>query len=126
MAVSEVDTRVPFVDLEPANGPVRQTILDEIRDLTRSGRFVNGPQVAEFERAFAAFCGVEHCVGVSSGIDALRLSLEAIGLERGEEVAVPAHTFAATFAAVLHADGVPVPVDIGESDYCIDLHAISA
>jgi dTDP-4-amino-4,6-dideoxygalactose transaminase len=120
MAVPGVLTRVPFVDLEPVNAPVRAEILDEVAELARAGSFVNGPAVAEFERAFAGFCGSARCVGVSSGIDALRLALEAAGLESGDDVAVPAQTFAATFAAVTQAGGTPVPVDVTESDYCLD------
>ena len=60
------------------------------------------------------------CVGVASGLDALRLGLEALGLEPGDEVLVPAMTFVATFEAVSQAGGVPVPVDVSASDSEID------
>ena len=72
---------VPFVDLSRINGPVKDRVLAEIGDLIESGRFINGPQVEQFEHEFAAYCGVEHCVGVSSGLDAIRLALLAVDIE---------------------------------------------
>jgi dTDP-4-amino-4,6-dideoxygalactose transaminase len=113
-----------LVDLGPSHAPLKEALLDEIAGLIDSGAFVNGPQVSRFEEAFAAYCGTSYCVGVSSGIDALQLALEALGIERGDEVVVPAHTFAATFAAVTNVGGVPVPVDVGETDYCLDANGI--
>src|SRR5690348_5033537 len=103
--------RVPFVDLAPSHETLRDDILDEIGDLIESGSFTNGPQVAEFEAAFADYCGARRCVGLASGLDALRLTLIAAGLEPGDEVIVPANTFIATFEAISQAGGVPVPVD---------------
>ncbi len=110
---------VPFLDLTRSNGPVRDAVLAELADVIDANAFVNGPQVAAFEQAFAAYCGADECVGVSSGLDALRLALAAAGLEPGDEVAVPAATFVATFEAVTQAGGVPVPVDVRDDD-CLD------
>jgi dTDP-4-amino-4,6-dideoxygalactose transaminase len=120
MGSQQLETMVPFVDLEPIHAQLKAAILDEIAELIDTGAFVNGPQIAAFEEAFAAYCGSSHCVGVSSGIDALRLALEAGGIEQGDEVIVPAHTFVATFAAVTQVGGRPVPVDVSEDDYCLD------
>ena len=64
--------------------------------------------------------GVAYCVGVGSGLDALRLGLLATGIEPGAEVVVPAATFVATLEAVTQAGGVPVVVDVSEDDYCLD------
>jgi dTDP-4-amino-4,6-dideoxygalactose transaminase len=114
------ELRVPFLDLGRTNARVKDTILAEIEDLIDSGTFTNGPQVAEFERAFAAYCRVSECVGLSSGLDGLRLSLLAAGIELGDEVLVPANTFIATFEAITQAGGVPVPVDVSMHDYNID------
>src|SRR5262249_51059672 len=115
---------VPFVDLGPTHDGLKTAIVAEIDELIDSGSFTNGPQVEEFENAFAAYCGTRHCVGVSSGLDALRLALIAAGLELGDEVIVPALTFVATFEAVTQAGGVPVAVDIAETDYCLDPAAV--
>ncbi len=117
---------VPFLDLAYSHEPLKEFLLAEFELLIDSNAFINGPQVAAFERAWAAYCGVERCVGVASGLDALRLALIASGIERGDEVVVPAHTFVATFEAVTQAGGVPVPVDITMQDYNIDVAAIGA
>lgn len=111
---------VPFVDLAPSHTAIRDEIVAEIGELVDTGAFTNGPQVQEFETAFAAYCGARHCVGVANGLDALRLALIAAGLEPGDEVIVPANTFVATFEAVSQAGGTPVPVDAGEDDYNLD------
>ena len=101
-------------------------MLDDIAQLLRSGAYTNGPAVAAFEEAFATYCGVDHCVGVASGLDALRLGLAATGIEPGAEVVVPAMTFVATLEAVTQAGGVPVIVDVSEDDYCLDAAAAAA
>jgi dTDP-4-amino-4,6-dideoxygalactose transaminase len=113
-------TRVPFLDLAPQHRGLKAEILGDLADLVESGAFTNGPAVAEFEQVFSAYAGVRRCVGVASGLDALRLALIAGGLQRGDEVVVPALTFAATFEAVTQAGGVPVPADVSLADYTID------
>ena len=70
-----------------------------------------GPELHEFEAAFASFCGVEHCAGVSTGTDAVRLALQAAGVKPGDEVIVPVNTFIATAEAVSHCGATPVFVD---------------
>ena len=90
----------PFVDLGPSCRPLNEAILADVAELLDSGRFHYGPQVEEFEERFAAYCGASRCVGMSSGLDALRLALLAAGIEPGDEVIVPANTFVATFEAV--------------------------
>jgi len=115
--VSAAATRVPFVDLSPASEAVREQVLQRVGELLDRGDFINGAAVEEFEQAFADYCGIRQCVGMSSGLDALRLGLTATGLEEGAGVVVPAATFAATFEAVLQAGGRPVVADVGEADY---------
>jgi dTDP-4-amino-4,6-dideoxygalactose transaminase len=111
---------VPFLDLAPQHRGLKAQLLGDFADLLDSGAFTNGPAVSAFEDAFAAYCGVRRCVGVSSGLDALRLALLAAGLRRGDEVVVPALTFVATFEAVTQAGGIPVPADVSETDYNLD------
>jgi dTDP-4-amino-4,6-dideoxygalactose transaminase len=118
--------QVPFVDLRDVNGAVKESVLAAISDMIDTGSFSNGAAVAEFERAFASFSGTTHCVGVASGLDALRLSLIAAGIQPGEPVVVPANTFIATFEAVSQAGGVPMPVDVTEADWEIDTEATAA
>jgi dTDP-4-amino-4,6-dideoxygalactose transaminase len=117
---------VPFLDLARMHAPIRDDVLAELGELIDSNAFINGPQVKAFEAEFAAYTGATRCVGMSSGLDALRLGLLASGLERGDEVIVPADTFAATFEAVTQAGGVPVPADASDEDYNLDPQAVEA
>jgi dTDP-3-amino-3,4,6-trideoxy-alpha-D-glucose transaminase len=117
---------VPFVDLRPMHDGLKAGLLAEISELIDSGAFINGPQVAEFERAFAAYCGTADCVGLASGLDALRLTLLAAGIEPGDEVIVPANTFVATVEAVAQAGASPVLADASEEDWNLDPRAAEA
>jgi dTDP-3-amino-3,4,6-trideoxy-alpha-D-glucose transaminase len=111
---------VPFLDLHASDAPLIPDLLRDVEELLASGAFTNGPQVAAFEDAFGSYCGLGHCIGTASGLDALRFALGGLGLELGDEVLVPAMTFVATFEAVKQAGGVPVPVDISEVDARLD------
>jgi dTDP-4-amino-4,6-dideoxygalactose transaminase len=117
---------VPFLDLALIHQPLKEQILEDIGRLIDTNAYSNGPQVAEFESAFARFCGTSDCVGLASGLDALRLALIAMDLEPGDEVIVPANTFIATFEAVTQAGGRPVPVDATTVDYNMDVRAIES
>jgi dTDP-4-amino-4,6-dideoxygalactose transaminase len=125
-ALRPAPTPVPFLDLAAMHQDLKHEILADVAAILDANAFTNGPHVARFEEAFAAYCGVEHCVGVASGLDALRLALLAGGLEPGDEVIVPAGTFVATVEAVTQAGGRPVLVDVSESDYCLDVDAVAA
>ncbi len=114
------------MDLARAHTSLSAKILEDLADVIDTGGFVNGPAVSEFEQAFATNTGVSRCVGMASGLDALRIALIAAGLERGEEVIVPAMTFVATLEAVTQAGGVPVVADIHESDLNLDPDAAAA
>lgn len=115
-----VKPAVPFLDLSPVHEHLREEILADLGAVIDSNAFVNGPAVAAFESAFASYCGVEHCVGLASGLDALRIALMTQEFEPGDEVIVPANTFFATFEAITQAGLRPVPVDASELDYCLD------
>jgi dTDP-3-amino-3,4,6-trideoxy-alpha-D-glucose transaminase len=122
----EAAPNVPFLDLGLLHRDLKAEIVEEIAELVDSSAFTNGPQVREFEAAFAAYCGTEHCVGLASGLDALRLGLQAAGLEAGDEVVVAASTFVATLEAVTQAGGRPVVVDATDDDYNLDPGALEA
>ena len=119
------DVTVPFLDLGTIHAPLKEQILADVAALIDSSAFTNGPAVAEFERDFARHCGAAECVGLASGLDALRLGLLAAGIEEGDEVIVPANTFVATLEAVTQAGGVPVPVDVSEEDYNLDPDSVA-
>ncbi len=118
--------RVPFLDLSLSHRDLKAGIVEAIAALIDDGAFTNGPQVREFESAFARYCGSTHAVGVASGLDALRLSLLAAGVTRGDEVIVPANTFVATLEAVTQAGARPVLVDVTASDWNADVSAVAA
>jgi dTDP-4-amino-4,6-dideoxygalactose transaminase len=117
--------RVPFVDLTLDEELTRQ-ILRDVAGIVERGEFTNGPEVVAFEEAFARYCGSGQCVGLASGLDALRLGLLAAGVQREDEVIVPAHTFAATLEAVVQAGARPVLADVSEIDGCLDPDAAEA
>ena len=123
---TRVRPTVPFVDLGLMHADLRAELLEAFGDLIDTGAFSNGPAVAEFERAFATYCGTPICVGVASGLDGLRLGMLAARLEPGDEAIVPANTFVATVEAVTQAGARPVLVDASESDYNIDVGAAAA
>lgn len=103
---------VPFLDL----GWQHREVADEVRAgfeaVLASGAFVGGPAVTRFEDAFAAACGVDHCVGVANGTDAIELALRALGIGSGSTVAVPANTFIATAEAAWRCGARVVFVDV--------------
>jgi len=117
---------VPFLDLGPVHEPLRERLLAGLGELIDSGAFTNGPDVALFEEEFARWCGTSECVGMSSGLDALRLALLACGIGPGDEVIVPALTFVATVEAVTQAGATPVLADVSEEDYCLDPDGVAA
>ena len=95
-----VRTPVPLVDLRAQNDQVAEEVRAAVDDVLLTGAFVLGPQVTAFEDEYAAFCGVDECIGVGNGTDALELALRGAGIGPGDEVIVPANTFVATVEAV--------------------------
>jgi dTDP-4-amino-4,6-dideoxygalactose transaminase len=126
VGIARARSEVPFFDLASMHASLKEVLLADFGELIDSGAFTNGPAVGEFERAFAHHCGVHRCIGFSSGLDALRIGLLSAGIEPGDEVVVPAFTFAATFEAVTQAGGLPVPADASETDYNVDPAAAQA
>jgi dTDP-4-amino-4,6-dideoxygalactose transaminase len=86
----------------------------KVRDIVRNSRFIGGIEVQEFEREFARFVGASECIGVGNGSDSLEIALEALGICEGDEVIVPALSYAATSESVLRVGAKPVFVDVGE------------
>lgn len=99
---------------------ILQPEIDEVLDSLRVAWLGTGPKVQAFERAFGAYVGTPHAVAVHSCTAALHLAAVIIGLQPGDEVLVPAMTFAATANAVVHAGGRPVLVDVDPATACID------
>lgn len=119
---------IPFQDLGITNSPLSEAFTEAAGRVIRSGRYVNGPEIREFEKELAAVCHADFCVAVSTGLDALRLILLAymeLGrLSEGDEVIVPANTFIATFLAVTACGLTAVAADVDETTACLDLKAL--
>ncbi len=107
-------TAVPFTDLAAMAGEVWPEIEPDYLACLLDGGYIGGPAVTAFEREWAAYCGVDHAVGVANGTDALQLSLTALGIGAGDEVVVPANTFIATAAAVVRAGATPRFADVSD------------
>lgn len=103
---------VKFVDLEAQNCEIRERVDREFAAIHRQTAYVGGAQVDAFEDEFARFLGVRRVVGVSSGTDALRLALLALGVGPGDEVITVPMTFIATIEAILQTGARPVFVDV--------------
>lgn len=125
-AVETPPAAVPFVDLRPSHEPLRRALERALAHVVAGNAFSNGPEVAAFESEFAEACGARLCVGVSSGHDALKLALRALGLGPGDEVVIPAQTFVATAEAAIEAGARPVLVDVREVDRTLDPDAAAA
>jgi len=110
--------RVPYSYLAQQFDEI-DSYLADIRSLVRSGDFTLGAAVAEFEQRFADLCGLPYAIGVSSGTDALAMSLESIGVGHGDEVITTPNTFVATVGAIVMTGARPVFVDNNE-EYTID------
>jgi dTDP-4-amino-4,6-dideoxygalactose transaminase len=117
---------IPLVDLSASHAEVAAEIAAGWERVLSRTAFILGDEVAGFEEAFAAFCGVAHCVGVASGTDALELALRALGVGAGDEVILPANTFVATALAVTRAGATPVLVDVDPATLLVDPEAVRA
>lgn len=117
---------VPFVDLAAQHAEVADEVRAGLDAVYAATAFVGGPQVAAFEQEYAAFVGVEHCIGVANGTDALELALRGVGVTPGSEVVLPANTFIATAEAVSRIGAVPVPVDVDDEHLLIAPAAVEA
>jgi dTDP-4-amino-4,6-dideoxygalactose transaminase len=105
-------TSVPFVDLLAPHQELEQELTAVFQQALRTGGFVGGPMVADFERAFASYCQSRDAVGVATGTDALLFALLACGVKAGDVVVTVPHTFIATVEAIEQAGATPEFVDV--------------
>lgn len=120
------NTAVPFLDLSAQTSDIRQEIDAALARVIDSSAFVLGPETAKFEQDFAAYCGSDYAIGVSSGTSAIHLALRAAGVGPGDEVITSAHTFFATVEAIVMSGARPVLADIDPDTYCIDPASVEA
>lgn len=103
---------VPFLDLKAMNSQADGDIQSAWRSVCETGEFIGGRFVEAFETAWAKYCDMPHCVGLSDGTAALELALRALGAGPGDDVLVPANTFVATWEAVVAVGARPIAVDV--------------
>jgi len=113
-------TSIPLVDLAWQHARVADDVSEGLARAIAANAFVLGPDVEAFEREFAEFIGVRHCVGVANGTDAIELSLRAAGIGPGCEVIVPANTFVGTAEAVLRCGADLVLADCDPDHLLLD------
>lgn len=102
-----------FIDLKTPYAALKDRIAERMQRVLDHGQYIMGPEVAELEAALAAHTGARHCITVSSGTEALLISLMALGLRPGDEVITTPFTFAATAEVIALLGATPVWVDVG-------------
>src|SRR2546423_942258 len=117
---------VPFLDLKAQHKTIKAALIPLWEEILDSAGFIGGRHVTGFESEFAEACGVEHCVAVNSGTDALRFIFIALGLQPGDEVITVPNTFIATTESITQAGGKFVFVDVDPVTYNLDPKKIEA
>jgi dTDP-4-amino-4,6-dideoxygalactose transaminase len=115
------DAGVPFVDLGAQYATLRDEARAAIDGVLERGDFILGRAVETFERSFAAYCDVEHAVGLDSGLSALELALRALDIGPGDEVITAANSFIASALPISTVGATPVLVDVDERSYNLDV-----
>ena len=118
--------KVPFVSFRPMERELDQELRAAFDRVLSSSWYISGAEDESFEKAFAAYCGVRYCVGCGNGLDALALSLRALGIGEGDEVIVPSNTFIATALAVTSVGAKIVLVEPDIRTFTIDPCRIDA
>jgi dTDP-4-amino-4,6-dideoxygalactose transaminase len=112
---------VPLLDVNAQNLALAVELREAFERVLKSGQFIMGPDVAEFEKEIASFIGAKHAIGVSSGTDAILLALLALGIGPGDEVLCPTFTFFATAGCIARVGAVPVFVDADAVTFNLDV-----
>ncbi|WLH02847.1 DegT/DnrJ/EryC1/StrS family aminotransferase [Pseudomonas beijingensis] len=117
---------IPFVDLRTQYEALKENIQCRINNVLEHGQYIMGPEVAELESRLSVYTGAKHCITVSSGTDALLISLMALGVGPGDEVVTTPFTFAATAEVIVLLGAIPVFIDIDPLTCNIDVTQLEA
>ena len=117
--------KVPFVNYSDHYHSIEKELDLAIKEVLSHGDLILREQLGKFEENMANFIGTKHTIGVSSGTDALILSLKAAGIGTGDELITVAHTFVATLASIIHCGATPVLIDVAD-DYNMDVNLLES
>lgn len=111
---------IEYENLNKLNKSFFQAYRDQFDKTLEGGWYILGTQVSEFEKEFASYCGIKHCVGVANGLDALIIALRIFDFKPGSEVIVPSNTYIATILSIMNCGLKPVLVEPDIHTYNID------
>ena len=112
--------KIPFVTFKPLEAELDKDLRGAFERVYNRSWYIEGVEDEAFEKAFAGYCDSKYCVGVGNGLDALFLSLKALGIKEGDEVIVPSNTYIATALAVTYVGATPVFVEPDIRTFNID------
>lgn len=115
---------IPFLDLQKVNKQYEKELKEVASRVIDSGWYISGVEVEKFEKEFAVHCGVKYCVGVSNGLDALKLILKAYNIGPGDEVIVPSNTYIASILAISEVGAKPILIEPEIETYNINSQLI--
>ncbi len=111
---------IPFLNLQKVNEQYALELKEAAIRVIDSGWYIHGKEVEKFEQAFAEYCNVNYCIGVSNGLDALKLILKGYGYGPGDEIIVPSNTYIASILAISEVGATPILVEPNRHTYNID------
>ena len=112
---------IPYLDLGRINKPFHDEFINNLKKVLNSNRYILGNEVRNFELKFAKRCNTNYAVGVGNGLDAITISLKALGIKAGDEVIVPSNTYIATWIAdAIGASIVPIEPRKGTHNINLD------
>ncbi|MCB0539512.1 MAG: DegT/DnrJ/EryC1/StrS family aminotransferase [Bacteroidetes bacterium] len=117
---------VPFYSLQNTNGILQQKLIEAFQKVLQSNSLILGENVEAFQEEFSKFTETKYTIGVSSGLDALKIALKSVGIKKGDEVLVPSNTYIASWLAVSLVGAIPVPVEPEEDTYNINIDEVQA
>jgi len=121
-----MNSSIPFLDLKHQHSQIEAELKDSIFNVLKSNSFVLGECLSDFEKMYASYQQVSFCAGVGNGLDAVYLSLKALGIKSGDEVLVPSNTYIATWLAIERTGATIVPIEPNEYTYNVDVSKIKA
>ena len=112
--------KIPFSSFVPLEEEIKDEIFNKFKEVYKSSYYINGSNVAEFEKNFAKYCGVKYAIGCGNGLEAIELILRGFDIGAGDEVIVCSHTFIASALAISKAGATPILVEPEMDGYLID------